>query len=447
MEKIKIGKKIAKVMARDKKVLLTTTREVYPFMPERGYGDFVYDVEGNRFIDFSSFISVYNLGVGGNAAIKKAMVNQINSLTHNAFTDYYSERPVRFAEKLVSMMPRGFGGKVFYSNSGAEANEAAVKFAKIFTKRRYFISFYGAFHGRTGGVLGLTASKVLHKENLGPFPNVVHAIYPDTYRNPFNIDDGDELSKVCIDHIERNILGRELPPNEVAAIFVEPMQGEGGYIIPPKLFMKELRRVADDNGIVLVADEIQTGYMRTGKFLALDNFDVQADIYTLAKSLGGGVPIGATITRTSLGDIPSGSHANTFGGNLLAIAAAEASLDYVKKNMKSLQRNIKERGAQIMKRLKEMKERYEIIGDYRGIGLFIGMELVKDRKTKEPAVKAVEEVLNECFYNGLIVLPTGKSSIRIIPPLTVSQRNVESGMDILEESVKKADTENKQKKR
>ena len=443
MGKIKIGKKIAKVIERDKKVLLTTTREVYPFMPERGSGDFVYDIEGNRFIDFSSFISVYNLGVGGNSSIKKAMIDQIGRLTHNAFTDYYSERPVRFAEKLVSMMPKGFGGKVFYSNSGAEANEAAVKFAKIFTKRRYFISFYGAFHGRTGGVLGLTASKVIHKEYLGPFPNVVHAIYPNTYRNPFNTDDPEELSKLCIDHIEKNILGKELPPKEVAAIFVEPIQGEGGYIIPPKRFMKELRRVASDNGIVLVADEIQTGYMRTGRFLAMDNFGVQADIYTLAKSLGGGVPIGATITRTSLGDIPSGSHANTFGGNLLAIAAAEASLDYVKRNMESLQRNIRDRGAYIMKRLGEMKENYEIIGDYRGIGLFIGMELVKDRKTKEPAPEAVEGILNDCFYNGLIVLPTGKSGIRIIPPLTVSQRNVEAGMNILEEAVKKADAKNR----
>ncbi len=437
MGKVKIGKRTSSIVERDKRVILTTTREEYPFVAERGDGDFVYDAEGNRFIDFSSFISVYNLGVGGNASIRRSMIDQIGRLTHNAFTDYHSERPVRFAEKLVSMMPKGFG-KVFYSNSGTEANEAAVKFSEIFTKRKYFISFYGAFHGRTGGVLGLTASKIVHKRGFGPFPNVVHAIYPNTYRNQFGTYNGEELSKMCIDHIERNILGKELPPDEVAGIFIEPMQGEGGYVIPPKTFMKELRRVASDNGILLIADEVQTGYMRTGKFLALDNFGVQADIYTMAKALGGGVPMGATVTRTSLGDIPAGSHANTFGGNLLAMAAAEASLDYVKRNMKQLQKNIRERGSYIMKRLEEMKESYEVIGDYRGIGLFVGMELVKDRKTKEPAVKALGGVLKDCFYNGLVILPCGASVIRIIPPLTVSKRSVESGMNILEGAVKKA---------
>ncbi len=442
MGKINIGRRTNSILSRDRKVMLTTTRAPYPFVPDRGEGDIIYDVEGNRFIDFSSFVSVYNLGVGGNAEIRRSMTEQIKKLTHNAFTDYYSERPVRFAEKLVSMMPRGFG-KVFFSNSGTEANEAALKFSRIFTERQYVMSFYGAFHGRTGGVLGMTSSKPVQKEHFGPFPNVIHAIYPDTYRNPFNIDDADELSDACIEHIEKDILGKGYSQKEISAIFIEPMQGESGYVIPPKRFMKELRRVATENGILLVADEIQTGYMRTGKFLALDNFNVQADIYTLAKSLGGGTPIGATITRTSLGDIPAGSHANTFGGNLLAIAAAEASLDYVRRNMRSLQRNIKERGAYIMKRLGEMKDKYEIVGDYRGIGLFIGMELVKDRKTKEPAVKGLEDVLKECFYNGLIILPAGKSVVRIIPPLTVSQKSVESGMDILEEAVKKADAKSK----
>ena len=432
---IKITKKTRDIINRDKKVMFTSTREHYPFVAARGSGDYAYDISGNRFIDFSSFISVYNFGINGNSEIRRAVKDQVDKLMHSAFLDYYAELPVKFAENIISMMPRGFG-RVFFSNSGTEANEDAIKLARLFTKKSYTIGFYGGFHGRSLGSLGLTASGTAPREHFGPFPNVVHTLYPNPYRCPFNTDDPEECSKLCIEHIEKNILGKEYSANEVAAIFVEPVQGEGGYIIPPKSFMKELRRLATDNDILLVSDEIQSGYFRTGKFLAMDNFGVTADIYTMAKALGGGLPAAATIAKSSLGDTPAGSHAGTFGGNLVAMAAGNASLNYAKRNRKKIEALVKEKNRYIMKRLNRMKESYEIVGDVRGLGLMIAAEFVKSKKTKEPAVKERGVILENCFNNGLLMLPCGTSTIRIIPPITMSMDNIEKGMDILESAVR-----------
>lgn len=436
---VKITKKIKDIIERDRKVIMTATREDYPFVSSHGDGDFVYDVAGNKFIDFSSFISVYNLGVNANKEVRNAVKNQIDRLMHSAFTDFYSELPVRFAEKLITMFPKGFG-KVFFSNSGTEANEAALKFSKIFTKRQYTIAFYNAFHGRTLGSLSLTASKAVQRSHFGPFNSVVHVPFAYCYRCPFHLE-YPSCNFACIDYIKEYPLSKELSPDEVASIFIEPIQGEGGYIVPPKDYFKKLSRLAKENGILLVDDEVQAGYMRTGKFLALDNFGVEADIYTMAKSLGAGLPIGATISRNSLGTIPPGSHANTFGGNLVSIAAANASLDYVKRNMKRLSLGVKSKGEYIMKRLNEMKERYEIIGDVRGIGLMIGVEIVKNKYTKEYGVEERSKILNECFNNGLLLLPAGISTIRIIPPLTMEMGNIEKGIEIFENAVKKVSNE------
>jgi acetylornithine/succinyldiaminopimelate/putrescine aminotransferase len=236
------------------------------------------------------------------------------------------------------MFPKGFG-KMFLSNSGTEANEAAMKFARIFTKRQYIISFYNSFHGRTMGSLGLTASRSVHRAHFGPFNSIIHAPYPYPYRCLFNRGEHD-CGEDYLGFIEDYILKKEVDPQEVAAIFFEPIQGEGGYIVPTKSFMKGLRKLADEHGILLVTDEIQAGYMRTGKFLALENFGIEADIYTMAKALGGGLPIGATIARKSLGDLPSGAHANTFGGNHIAVAAASASLNYVKAHKREKRNDI-----------------------------------------------------------------------------------------------------------
>lgn len=433
---IKITKGIERLIERDGRVIFSMKRVPYPFVADHGEGDYIYDVAGNKFIDFTSFISVYNLGEDGRVGSRNAAKAQIDRLMHAAFTDFYAELPVRFAEKLITMFPKGFG-RVFFSNSGTEANEAALKFARMFTKRQYVIAFYGGFHGRTQGSLGLTASNKVQRAHFGPFNSVIHSPYPYPYRFPYG--DADECGRFCISYLRDTILERDVAPEEVAAIMIEPIQGEGGYVVPPRLFMKELRKLASEHGILLIADEVQSGYMRTGKFLALDNFGVEADIYTMAKALGGGLPLGATVARSSLGDIPRGSHGTTFGGNLPEIASAEASLDYIRRNMKSLQANVKKKGKMMMDRLNEMKERYEIVGDVRGIGMMIGVELVKDKKGKAPAVEENDAVLVEAFRNGLLLLPCGKSTVRIIPPITASEADLTKGMDIFEDAVKKVD--------
>jgi 4-aminobutyrate aminotransferase len=428
--------KIADVIKRDKKVFLTTTRSAFDFVADHGDGDFVYDINGKKIIDFSAFIAVYNLGVNGNVEIRNAIKKQVDKLTHSAFTDYYSEPPVAFAESLIKMFPSRFG-KMFLSNSGTEANEAAIKFSRVFTKRQYILAFYNGFHGRTLGSLGLTASRAVQRTGFGPFGGVVHAPYPYPYRCLFNKGEHD-CGEDYLDYIKDYILKKDVAPEEIAAIVIEPIQGEGGYIVPPKSFMKGIRKLASENGIVLVDDEIQAGYMRTGKFLALENFGIEADIYTMAKALGGGLPIGATVVRSSLGDLPRGAHANTFGGNHLVVAAANASLNYVKKNKLALENGIKKKSEIILKRLREMQDDYEIIGDVRGIGLMIGIELVKSRKTKERAPEEREKIVKAAFNKGLLLLTCGESVIRIAPPLTMSEGSIEKGLNILEDSIKKS---------
>ena len=422
------------IIKRDRNIFLTTTRAEYNFVVDHGNGEFVYDVEGNKIIDFSTFISVYNLGVNGNHEIRQAIKKQVDRLMHAAFTDYYSELPVEFGESLIKMFPNGFG-KLFLSNSGTEANEAAIKFSKLATKRQYVLAFYNAFHGRSMGSLGITASKVVQRAHFGPFNSVIHAPYPYPYRCLFNKgehDCGDDY----LDYIREYILKAEVSPEEISAIFIEPIQGEGGYIVPPKSFMKGIRELATEHGIMLVDDEVQAGYMRTGKFLALDHFGITADIYTMAKALGGGLPIGATIVKKDFKDLPAGAHASTFGGNLVSVAAANASLKYIAKNRRKLESGIKRKGSMAMKRLEEMKERYEIIGDVRGIGLMIGVELVKSKETKEHAVKERAHILNKALQKGLLLLPCGQSTIRIIPPLTLSYSILNKGLDIFEDAVK-----------
>ncbi|MCL4403401.1 MAG: aminotransferase class III-fold pyridoxal phosphate-dependent enzyme [Candidatus Marsarchaeota archaeon] len=437
MAEVKITKKSMDVIARDSKVMITTTRESYPFVADHANGDFVYDIDGNRFIDFSTFIAVYTMGENGLPEVRRAVKEQVDKLMHSAFTDFYAELPVRFTESLLKMFPSGFG-RVFLSNSGTEANEAALKFARLFTKRQYMLAFYGAFHGRSKGSLALTASNFVQRSSFGPYSDTVHVPFAYCYRCPFK-QTYPECGFACVDYIKKYPLSKEMNPKDVAAMIVEPIQGEGGYIVPPKDYFKELKSLLDESGILLISDEVQAGYMRTGKFLAMDNFGVTADIYTMAKALGAGLPLGATITRKSLGDIPKGAHASTFGGNLVSVAAANASLSHLKRNANSIKRQIASKSRIIMKRLNSMKERYEIIGDVRGIGLMIGVELVRDKRTKMPAMKERESILGECFANGLLLLPAGTSTIRIIPAATISVEHLEKGLDIFEDAVAHAD--------
>ncbi len=422
--------KAGKIIQKDKELFFTTTRVNYDFVPSHGEAEFVYDIDGKKFIDFSSFISVYNLGINSNNHVREGIKKQVEVMMHSAFTDYYSALPIEFAEELIKFMPVGFG-RMFLSNSGTEANEAAIKISKILTKRQYILAFYNGFHGRTMGSLGLTASKTIHKEHFGPFPNVIHTPFAYCYRCPFNLEyPGCGLA--CIDHIKKYPLSKELPKNELAAIFFEPIQGEGGYIVPPKDYFKELEKIAHDAGALMIADEVQAGFMRTGKFLSLDNFGITADIYTMAKAIGGGLPLGVTIAKKSLGDIPTGSHASTFGGNLLSVRAGLESLKYLHEHHSKISYQIKNKSRHIMKRLNYMKERYEIVGDVRGLGLMIGVELVESKKTKEPAKTKRDMIIKDAFLNGLIMLPAGESSFRIIPPFDISENSIDKGLDIIE---------------
>jgi 4-aminobutyrate aminotransferase len=370
--------------------------------------------------------------------VREAIKKQVDRLMHTAFYDYRAELPVTFAEKLVTQFPKGFG-KVFLSNSGTEANEAAIKFARLFTKRQYIIAFYNSFHGRSLGSLGLTSARSVQRAHFGPFNGVIHAPYPNPYRCVFD-HTKNKCGTDCVDYIKENILSKEVAPDEVAAIIFEPIQGEGGYVVPPMEFAKELRKLADQHNILLIADEVQTGYMRTGKFLALDNFGIEADIYTMAKAVGGGLPLGVTVVRKSFGDIPEGSHSNTFGGNLAAIAAANASIDYVIKNKKELERGVMSRNKLIMDRLHKMQSRYDIIGNVRGMGLMLAVEFVRNRKTKEHATTERDEVMVNAFNGGLLLLPAGKSVIRIIPPITMSMSSIEKGLDVLEAAIKRVES-------
>ncbi|MEM3781368.1 MAG: aminotransferase class III-fold pyridoxal phosphate-dependent enzyme [Candidatus Micrarchaeaceae archaeon] len=433
---IKIGRKIKNVIERDRRIIFTTTREEYPLVPDRTDGEIIYDIEGNKFVDFTSFISVYSFGTEGINIARRAVHKQVDKLMHAAFTDFYSPLPVSAAEKLVSLLPHGFG-RVFFSNSGTEANEDAIKLARLFTKRQYILGFYNSFHGRSTGPLGITSSKVAQRHGFGPFPNVIHAVYPYTYRCAFNSKSPEECADNCLRFIEEFIFRKIAAPDEIAAILFEPIQGEGGYIVPPKEFITGLRKLASDNGIVLIADEVQSGVMRAGKFVALDNFGVAADIYTFAKAIGAGLPLGATVAKRSFGDTPVGSHAGTFGGNLAAVAASNALLDYIKANRLRLESMAKKKGSMLMKRLKEMESGYEIVGEARGMGMMLAIEIVKEKGSKKPAPKERNEILNECFTNGLVLLPAGESSIRIIPAITMSEENLEKGMEILEGAVKK----------
>jgi 4-aminobutyrate aminotransferase len=431
-----MGKKGDEIIKRDHKVFLNTSMIDYNFVLKGGEGDFVYDVDGKKVIDFTSFIGVYNLGINANTAIRSAIKKQIDVMMHGAFNEFYSELPIQFGEALIKMFPPGFG-RIFLSNSGTEAVESAVKYAKYFTKRQYTVAFYRAFHGRTMGSLALTSSKYIQRSHFGPFTGAIHAPYAYPYRCPFKHREGEECGEEYIDYIRDNILKREAPPEEIASIIFEPIQGEGGYVVPTKSFVKGLRSLADEFGIALIDDEVQSGYMRTGKFLALDHFGVKADIYSMAKAIGAGLPLAATVVKSDFGDVPEGVNANTFGGNLAAVAGAYESLKYIQKNQKTLERDIKSKGAHAMKRLEEMKDSIEMVGDVRGLGLMIGVELVKDKKSKAYASVERDRILKVALDGGLLLLPCGESTIRIIPPLTISKESLDKGLDIFESAIKK----------
>ncbi len=413
------------IIKRDNEVIGSLSRS-YDLVVDHAEGSTIYDVEGNSYIDFAASVAVMNIGYNCKA-VKQAVCSQLEKMVHCGFPDFYAEMPVKLAEKLCGMT--GYD-KVFLSNSGAEAVEAAMKLAFWHTKRSSMIAFYRAFHGRTLGALSLSGSKRRHKEHFPSLP-VVHSHYAYCYRCPLNLE-YPGCGVACVEEIEQTIFKRELSPEDTAAIAVEPIQGEGGFVVPPVEFHKELRRICDDNDVLLIADEIQSGGFRTGKFMAMENFGVRADIVCMSKSIGGGIPLGATLSTDKIMRWEPGAHSNTFGGNLLAAAGGLATLDFMES--RKLGEKAVEKGNYIIKRLNELKDEYPLIGDVRGIGLMIGAELVEDNK--EPAVQKREQIVKKALDGGLILLPAGDSVIRFVPPLIISRTEIDKGLEIFESALK-----------
>ncbi len=429
-----------KIVADDEKYLATTTK-ASPAVVKEAKGVVFEDVDGNIFLDFTSGIGVVNTG-HSHPSVVNAVKEQAGKVVHFAGTDFYYDIQVKLAKRLTEITPGTFEKKVYYGNSGAEAVEAAIKLARWSTKRKFILAFMGAFHGRTMGALGLTASKIVHKQNFFPWmPGVAHAPYPNPYRNVFGIDgyeNPEELVNRVIGYIEE-MFKRYVPPDEVAAIFVESLQGEGGYIVPPSTFLGELRKLADEYGIILVDDEIQSGFGRTGKMFAIEHFGVEPDVITISKAMASGIPIGATIFNAKYDFGIKGAHSTTFGGNLVACAASLATIDIIEKE--KLAENSAKQGMVMRKRLDEMKEKYEIVGDARGLGLMQATEIVKSKTGKEVAPKIRNDIIDKALKKGMLLLSCGESSIRYIPPLCVTTEQVETGMDILEESIKEVNGE------
>ncbi len=427
------GPKARKIVQRDKRIMSPSYTRSYPLVIDHARGLWVRDPDGNVFLDFTAGIAVTSTG-HCHPQVVRAIRQQTRRYLHMSGTDFYYEPQVELAERLVRHMPGNDDRKVFFTNSGTEAVEAAFKLARYITKREKIISFFGAFHGRTFGSLSLTGSKIRQREKFGPLvPGVHHVPFPNPYRSPFSeklaVDDA------CIKYIEDNLFRRTVSPREVSAIILEPIQGEGGYIVPPKDFYRKLSKICKQYGILLIADEVQSGMGRTGKFFAIEHFGVVPDIITLAKGIASGMPLGAMIARSSLMKWEPGSHASTFGGNPVACAAALATLNLLEKG---LIRNAEVMGNYLRKGLERIAKRRKIIGDIRGLGLMQAIELVRDRKKKTFAQKEQGRVVERAFRKGLLLLGCGESSIRFSPALNVKRNEIDTMLEILDDCLRLA---------
>ncbi len=405
---------------------------VYPLVVERGEGLWVWDVDGNRFLDFTAGIAVNATG-HCHPDVVAAIKAQADRLLHMSGTDFYYTAQITLAGKLAALAPGEGVKRVYFGNSGAEAVEAAFKLARWHTKRELNLAFFGAFHGRTMGALSLTASKTIQKKHYNPLvPGITHIPYAYCYRCAFNLC-YPSCGLFCVRWVEDTLFRTTVPPEEVAAIFVEPIQGEGGYIVPPPEFHRELHKVARKYGILYVADEVQSGMGRTGKMFAMEHFGVTADILALAKGIASGLPLGATVAPAEIMDWEAGSHASTFGGNPLACQGALATIALLEGELMD---NARVQGERLMSGLRTLQSTCECMGDVRGKGLMVGVELVKDRETKEPAADWRGRIIQRAFEKGLLILGCGQNSIRFCPSLTVSADEIDLCLTLFEETVK-----------
>ncbi len=434
------GPKARELLERDSRLLMQSFVRWYPLVAKRAYGVVIEDVDGNLFLDMNAGLAVMSVG-HGHPRVVNAIKRQAEKLLHYSLTDFYYEEAVTYAEKLSEIVPIEGGKKFFFANSGAETIEASIKISRgrAEGKRPYVIAFIGAFHGRTTGAMALTASKPVQRKGFQPLiSGVIHVPYPYPYRCPFNVDP-EKCGDAVIGFLEEWVFRRMVDPNEVAAVFVEPIQGEGGYVVPPDDFFPKLRKLTSQYDILLVDDEVQAGMGRTGKWFAIEHWGVKPDIITMAKAVASGIPLGVVAGRKDIMNLPAGSHASTFGGNPVALAAANEVIDVIREE--KLLENAARVGESLIKRAMEWKEQYEIVGDVRGKGLMIGIELVRNRKTKEYASKELTKVINTCFKHGVAVIGAGFSTIRLSPPLVISEELAQKGMDVIEDVLKEVNKE------
>ncbi len=423
------------IIARDEAVTAPCYIKEYPLVVARGEGAMVEDVDGNRFLDFMAGIAVSSTGYG-HPAVVKAVQEAAGRFLHICGSDFYYEGMAALAERLVKLAPGRSKKRVFFTNSGTEAVEGAMKLARYATRRTGFVAFKGSFHGRTYGALSLTSSKAKQHAGFGPFlPDVHHVPFGYCYRCEFG-KTFPSCGLFCVSAIEKDLFTRHLDPKDVAAIFVEPIQGEGGYVVPPPGWLAAIRELCDKYGIVMVADEVQCGVGRTGKMFACELAGVEPDILLTSKGLGSGMPIGAIVAKDSVSKWESGSHGTTFGGNPVCCAAALATLEVVERDLLP---HVKARGERLMAGLKVLAAKHPIIGDVRGVGLMQGVEFVANRTTREPLGDVVHRLEGLAFSKGLLTLGAGKNVLRLAPPLVVDDGDVDVALELLGESLNELD--------
>ncbi len=420
------------LLKKDEQFLSPSYIRYYPLVVESARDCIVRDVDGNEYIDLNAGIACMNVG-HNHPKVVNAIKSQCDRFLHYSNTDFYYREVIQLAEKLAAITPGGFEKKVYFGNSGTEAIEAAVKLAKWHTRKQLFIGFIGAFHGRTVGALSFTASKPNQRRYFSPLMSgVVHVPYPYCYRCPFRLE-FPECHYWCVDFIEEWVIQKYAPSEDVAAMMFEPIQGEGGYVLPPPEYFQKLKKLADKHGILLIDDEVQSGIGRTGKWFAIEHWKVEPDILCCAKALASGLPLGAIVAKAKVMDWSGGSHASTFGGNPVACSAAQAVLDVVKEGR--LLEAAKKQGDHALKRLNEFGEESEIVGDVRGKGLMIGVELVEDKESKKPASKKAADVMARSWKRGIAMVTCGVSTLRFSPPLTISRDMIDAALDIVEDAI------------
>lgn len=432
------GPKAREIVKKDEMLISPSYVRFYPLVIESGKDCVVRDVDGNEYIDFNSGLVCLNVG-HNHPKVIEAVKKQCDRYLHYSNTDFYYREVLDLAEKLCEITPGKFDKKVYYGNSGTEAIEAAAKVARWHTRKSVFIAFIGAFHGRTFGALSFTASKPVQRRHFFPLlPSVAHVPYPYCFRCPFK-QEYPECNYWCVDFIDEFVLQKYVPPEDVAAIIFEPIQGEGGYVVPPDGYFQRLKKLADKYGLLLIDDEVQTGVGRTGRWFGIEHWKVEPDIICIAKSIASGLPLGATVARAKVMDWEGGSHASTFGGNPVACAAALAVIDVIK--TENLLENATKQGNYIMKRLNELKEKSQIVGDVRGKGLMVGIEIVQDKESRKADGEKANEIMLRCWKRGIAIITCGKSTLRIAPPLSIKQDLVDAGLEIVEDVIKEVEKE------